>query len=158
MTRGRLRHRLRQLIARSRKTNRPRTAYSQPGDNVQVEYAPRANGQADPGEVVWTWVPYEEDATEGKDRPVLILGRRSGSLVGLMLTSRDHDHDAEQEARSGRRWMDVGTGAWDRQRRPSEVRLDRLIEVDPRRVRREGAALNQQVFEAVVAASRSYYG
>jgi PemK-like, MazF-like toxin of type II toxin-antitoxin system len=157
MSRGRLRHRLRQFIARSRKPNRGRTTYSQSGDHVQIEYAPRPNGQADPGEVVWTWVPYEEDATQGKDRPVLILGRRHGRLVGLMLTSKDHDHDIEQ-ARSSRRWMDVGTGTWDRQRRPSEVRLDRLIEVDATRVRREGAALDQRVFESVVEASRAYYG
>ncbi len=158
MSRGRLRHRLRQFLSRSRKPNRGGTSYSQPGDNVQIEYSPRANGQADPGEVVWTWVPYEEDATQGKDRPVLILGRRDGRLVGLMLTSKDHDHDAGQNSHPRRRWMDVGTGAWDRQRRPSEVRLDRLIEVDASRVRREGAALNRRVFEAVVAASRAYYG
>jgi hypothetical protein len=42
-----------------------------------------------------------------------------------MLTSKDHDRDAAAEARAGRQWMDVGTGGWDRERRPSEVRLDR---------------------------------
>ena len=30
-----------------------------------------------------------------------------------MLTSKDHDRDAEDEARYGRYWMDVGTGDWD---------------------------------------------
>ena len=28
----------------------------------------------EPGEVVWTWVPYEEDPTRGKDRPVPVIG------------------------------------------------------------------------------------
>ena len=50
-----------------------------------------------------------------------------------MLTSKDHDRDAADEARWGRHWMDVGTGGWDRQRRPSEVRLDRLIRARARR-------------------------
>src|SRR6476469_6178015 len=36
-------------------------------------YAPEADGEPDPGEVVWAWVPYEEDASQGKDRPVLLL-------------------------------------------------------------------------------------
>ena len=62
---------------------------------------------------------------------MLIVGRTGSALVGLMLTSKDHDRDHEQEARAGRHWMDVGTGGWDRQRRPSEVRLDRLLTIDP---------------------------
>jgi hypothetical protein len=37
--------------------------------------------------------------------------------------------------------MDIGTGAWDSQRRPSEVRLNRLLRIEPAGVRREGAAL-----------------
>jgi PemK-like, MazF-like toxin of type II toxin-antitoxin system len=101
--------------------------------------------------VVWTWVPYEEDASRGKDRPVLIVGRSGDQLVGLMLTSKDHDRDAEQEARWGRRWLDVGVGEWDRLRRPSEVRLDRLLTIDPRSVRREGAALDRTTFETVIS-------
>ena len=108
-------------------------------------------GSPDPGEVVWTWVPYEEDPSQGKDRPVLIVGRTGDRLVGLMLTSKDHDRDLEQEARAGRHWMDVGTGAWDRLRRPSEVRLDRLLAIDAAAVRREGAALDPTTFQRVIA-------
>ena len=51
--------------------------------------------------------------------------------------------------------MDVGTGGWDSQGRPSEVRLDRTIHLDPAGVRREGAALDRAVFDAVVAAVRA---
>jgi hypothetical protein len=53
--------------------------------------------------------------------------------------------------------MDVGSGAWDRERRPSEVRLDRLIEVDPAAVRREGAALDRAVFLDVIKAARRFH-
>jgi hypothetical protein len=53
--------------------------------------------------------------------------------------------------------MDVGTGGWDRQGRPSEVRLDRLLDIDARRVRREGAALDRATFERVIAAARSHH-
>jgi len=122
----------------------------------RFRYAPRADGAPDPGEVVWAWVPYEEDPAQGKDRPVLVLGRQDGRLLALPLTSKDHDRDADQEAREGRHWMDVGSGAWDRQGRPSEVRLDRLLRLDPATVRREGAALDRRRFDDVVAAAGPY--
>ena len=121
-------------------------------------YAPEIDGEPDPGEVVWAWVPYEDDPTQGKDRPVLLLdtaGPDEGDgWVGLMLSSQDHDRDAEDEARHGRHWMDVGTGAWDSQGRPSEVRLDRLIHLGRDAIRREGAALDETVFRSVVEARR----
>jgi PemK-like, MazF-like toxin of type II toxin-antitoxin system len=119
-------------------------------------YAPEQNGQPDPGEVVWAWVPYEDDPSQGKDRPVLVLARKGTRLQGLMLTSKDHDRDEADEARYGRYWMDVGTGGWDRERRPSEVRLDRLLTLDEAEVRREGAALDRAMFDAVVKAAAAY--
>ncbi|MGB0099274.1 MAG: type II toxin-antitoxin system PemK/MazF family toxin [Nocardioides sp.] len=123
----------------------------------RVSYSPNRDGRPDPGEVVWGWVPYEEDPSQGKDRPVLLVGRAGADLLGLMLTSQDHDRDAAQEARYGRHWMDVGTGAWDRERRPSEVRLDRLLTLPESAVRREGAALDRAVFDRVVAAARRFH-
>jgi hypothetical protein len=123
-----------------------------PGDftgTVVPRYEPHPDGLADPGEVVWAWVPYEDDHNRGKDRPVLIIGRDSGYLLGLMLTSKDHDRDIAAEVAQGRHWLDVGAGAWDSQRRPSEVRLDRVLRLRPEAVRREGAALSRQVFEQV---------
>jgi hypothetical protein len=108
--------------------------------------------------VVWAWVPYDEDDGRGKDRPVLVIGRRGELLLGLMLSSQDHDRDADDEARFGRRWTDIGTGAWDRRGRPSEVRLDRLLELDPGSVRREGAALDRVRFDRVVAEARAVQG
>ena len=122
----------------------------------RVRYAPHPDGRPDPGEVVWAWVPYEEDPTQGKDRPVLVIGEDGGRLLALALTSKDHDRDAEQERRAGRVWMDVGAGPWDAQRRPSEVRLNRLLRLDAASVRREGAALPRDVFDAVVRAAAPY--
>ena len=138
---------LRRLLRR-----RPRATAA----TTAVSYAPRADGRPDPGEVVWGWVPYEDDPRQGKDRPVLLIGRDGDRLLGLMLTSKDHDRDAAQEARHGRHWMDVGTGGWDRRRRPSEVRLDRLIELSATAVRRGGAALERGIFECVVAEARRF--
>jgi hypothetical protein len=123
---------------------------------AHIEYRPRPDGKPDPGEVVWTWVPFEDDPSQGKDRPVLLIGSDGPMLLALMLTSKDHHRDAEQEALHGRHWMDVGTGPWDHEGRPSEVRLDRLLLVDPARVRREGAALPEGVFDRIVAATLPY--
>jgi hypothetical protein len=126
-----------------------------------TSYEPEADGEPDPGEVVWAWVPYEEDASQGKDRPVLLIGRKLVDLAelwaGLMLTSKDHDRDAEQEARHGRFWMDVGTGDWDAEHRPSEVRLDRLIVLRTDAIRREGSALARDVFDRVLAEARRHH-
>ena len=129
-----------------------------PGDfkgTPRITYSPAPGEEADPGEVVWTWVPYEEDHRDGKDRPVLIIGRDHEWLLGLLLTSKEHDRDAAQEARYGRLWMDIGTGEWDPQRRPSEVRINRILRIDPDGVRRIGAVLDHEVFEAVAAAVRA---
>ena len=132
-----------------------------PGDfegTVHVEYTPHPDdGVADPGEVVWTWVPFEEDHTQGKDRPVLVVGREGDWLVGLPLTSKDHDRDEQQERRSGREWVDIGSGDWDGRGRPSEVRVNRLVRVDPDGVRREGAVLPRDRYDEVVAAARALH-
>ena len=133
-----------------------RTAY--PGDATTLPdttYSPAPDGNPDPGEIVWTWVPYEEDHSQGKDRPVLVIGRDGGWLVALPLTSKDHDVDEQQERRSGREWVDIGTGRWDPRGRPSEVRVNRLVRVDPAEVRREGAVLPRDRYERVIAAARS---
>ncbi|MFZ1412638.1 MAG: type II toxin-antitoxin system PemK/MazF family toxin [Micropruina sp.] len=128
-----------------------------PGDFLgepTLEYAPHEGRLPDPGEVVWTWVPYEEDHTRGKDRPVLIIGRDGRWLLGLGLTSQDHDRDAAQEAEEGRFWVDIGS--WDDSGRVSEVRVNRILRVDPDRVRRVAAHLDRQRFDRVAAGVRRY--
>lgn len=133
------------------------TSAAYPGDFQGVStarYAPQPDGEPDPGEVVWTWVPYEEDHTRGKDRPVLLIGHNGDYLLGLMLTSKDHDQD-----RSGAGdYVDLGTGSWDRQGRPSEANLGRILQVSPDSIRREGAILDRARFELVSAALRRRHG
>lgn len=122
-----------------------------PGDftgRVNAVYAPKPDGAPDPGEIVWTWVPYEEDHTQGKDRPVLLVGRDGDQLLALMLTSRNHADTHHHDAG----YVDIGSGPWDRQGRPSEVKVDRIIRVDPQGVRREGAVLGRAAFDRVVGA------
>lgn len=112
------------------------------------EYSPRRDGDPDPGEVVWTWVPFEEDPAQGKDRPVVVIGRDADDhevLVALMLSSKDHDGDRD--------WLSVGTGGWDPDHRESWVRLDRPLAVTESGVRREGAVLPKDRFLAVVEAA-----
>ena len=103
-------------------------------------------------------MPFEEDDGRGKDRPVLVVGRDGDALLALMLSSKDHDLDAADEARHGRHWIDVGTGPWDRQCRPSEVRVDRVLRIDPAEVRREGATLSRERFAEVAAEVRRVRG
>ncbi len=124
---------------------------------MTTSYEPEQNGDPDPGEVVWAWVPFEDDPDRGKDRPVLVIGRDGSELICLQLTSKDHDRDAEDEARYGRYWMDVGSGDWDREGRPSEVRLDRLLRMSESAVRREGAALPEATFDEVVTAADKHH-
>jgi hypothetical protein len=116
-----------------------------------LEYAPDLDGRADPGEIVWTWVPYEDDATRGKDRPVLVVGRDGSMLLGLMLSSQS-DHDGEPG------WHALGTGSWDHERRPSWVRLDRVLDVPEDDIRREGAVLDRARFDRVAAILRAEHG
>lgn len=132
-------------------------------DAIRQATAPEAthagvvgDGRADPGEVVWAWVPFQEDPTRGKDRPVVVVAVAGDEVLALPMTSKDHDRDASQETREGRFWMDVGTGAWDRQGRPSEVRLDRVVRLRQADVRREGDRLDPGLFEAVCKAARGY--
>jgi hypothetical protein len=129
-----------------------------PGDFTGAppwEYEPRGDGLPDPGEVVWAWVPYEEDHARGKDRPALVIGRDGPWLLAMPMTSKDHDRDAAQEAAAGRYWVDVGSGPWDSSQRESEARVDRVVRLDPAGVRREGAALPRDRFDEVIRARAS---
>ena len=142
-------------------TSRAPLSPAPPGDfrgHPRIEYDPHPDGLPDPGEIVWTWVPFEETPEQGKDRPVLLIGRDGDRLLGLMLTSKDHDRDPAREARHGRSWYDIGTGAWDASRRPSEVRLDRVLRVDPAAVRREGAVLDARTFAEIADRVRQVRG
>jgi hypothetical protein len=116
----------------------------------KVVYSPDLDGRADPGEIVWTWVVYEDDPSKGKDRPVLVVGRDRSTLLGLMLSSQ------EQHA-GDRNWVSIGTGSWDYDSRASWVRLDRVLDVPEEGIRREGAILGRETFEDVAMRLRAEY-
>jgi hypothetical protein len=131
---------------------RPVTSHSVPTAQRarKLVYAPDLDGRADPGEIVWTWVVYEDDPSRGKDRPVLVVGRDRRTLLGLMLSSQDrHQNDPE--------WIGIGSGSWDYQGRPSWARLDRVLDVPEEGIRREGAILEREVFDVVAARLRAEY-
>ncbi|WP_239161751.1 type II toxin-antitoxin system PemK/MazF family toxin [Acrocarpospora phusangensis] len=116
---------------------------------ASLEYSPDLDGMADPGEIVWAWVPYEEDPRRGKDRPLLVVGRHGRRLLGMMLSSKGGGGDE---------WLPLGAGTWDREVRPSYLRLDRVFELDEDDIRREGAVLDKERFVRVAAVLMRTHG
>lgn len=118
---------------------------------VRMSYSPETDGEPDPGEIVWTWVPYEEHDGRGKDRPVLVVAAEpDGTYLAVQLTSKHHDGEGD--------FVPVGSGAWDGEHRPSWVNLDRVIRVHEHGMRREASALPHEPFERVADRLRQRYG
>ncbi|MDQ0792430.1 type II toxin-antitoxin system PemK/MazF family toxin [Streptomyces sp. B1I3] len=118
---------------------------------VHTSYAPDRDGAPDPGEIVWTWVPFEENDGRGKDRPVLVVAREApGTLLAVQLSSKQHDRDHE--------WVALGAGPWDSSGRPSWVDLDRVLRVCEDGMRREACALDRGRFDLVAGRLRERYG
>jgi mRNA-degrading endonuclease toxin of MazEF toxin-antitoxin module len=94
-------------------------------------------------------VAYEDDPAQGKDRPVVVIGRDGALVAAVALTSK-----------RGRRGdtIEVGRGQWDIGGRTSYAKLDRILSVDPAEMRREGAILDRERFDRIVAALRRRHG
>ena len=124
-----------------------------PGDfrgRAAVRYAPAPNGLPEPGEIVWTWVPFEERDGRGKDRPVLVVAAEpGGTFLAVQLTSKPHE---------GADFVAVGSGSWDSSGRPSWVNIDRVFRVHAGGMRRETAGLPKAGYAAVEARLRQRYG
>jgi PemK-like, MazF-like toxin of type II toxin-antitoxin system len=120
----------------------------EPGSTL--DYSPDLDGLADPGEIVWAWVPYEEDPRRGKDRPLLVVGRHGRRLLAMMLSSKGDDDSPD--------WLALGSGGWDRENRRSYLRLDRVFALDEDDIRREGAVLDAERFAGVAAALIRLHG
>ena len=130
----------------------PRGARAAPAPTA-ISYAPQPDGDPDPGEVVWAWIPYEEDPTTGKDRPALVIGWSGDRLATVPLSSKDHSDRVDAGE-----WIAVGSGPWDASGRPSFADAARLVPLDPASVRREGAALPRARFDEVVARVCALHG
>lgn len=119
--------------------------------SVRISYAPSRNGDPDAGEVIWTWVPYEEGDGRGKDRPVLVIGRQSKERVyAVRMTSKAHEGDRD--------YIPIGAGAWDSQGRPSWVDIEQLYSVHVEGTRREAATLDRERYIVVAKALIARYG
>jgi hypothetical protein len=78
------------------------------------------------------------------------VGRERSVLLGLMVSSQER-HAADPD------WVGIGSGEWDYQGRPSWVRLDRVLDVPEEGIRREGAILARETFDAVATRLRAEY-
>ncbi|MCT9009258.1 type II toxin-antitoxin system PemK/MazF family toxin [Streptomyces sp. NPDC054766] len=117
---------------------------------VKTEYSPAHDGDPDPGEIVWTWVPFEENDGRGKDRPVLVVAREAaGTLLAVQLSSKEHNDDRE--------WVAIGSGPWDKSGRASWVNVDRVLRVHDQGMRREACALDRGRFNLVVNRLKELY-
>lgn len=131
---------------------RPSDAVPVAAADVVITFAPERDGDPDPGEVVWTWIPYEDDPNQGKDRPVVVIGVAGPDLVVVPMSSQDHDGRRDEAE-----WVEVGRGQWDRDGRVSYADLSRLLRVAPGVVRREGAVLERDDFDRIVHAAREWH-
>ncbi|AKN74109.1 growth inhibitor PemK [Streptomyces sp. PBH53] len=124
---------------------------------VRTEYSPAHDGDPDPGEIVWTWVPFEENDGRGKDRPVLVVAREAaGTFLAVQLTSKRHDRAAGDAAKP--RWVAIGSGPWDRSGRDSWVDVDRVLRLHEEGMRREACALDRMRFDLVRRRLHERYG
>lgn len=117
---------------------------------VRLAYTPSRDGDPDPGEIVWTWVPFEERDGRGKDRPVAIVAASGGDFLAVQLTSRPHDGDRD--------FVALGGGGWDAAGRPSWARIDRVFRVRTGGMRREAASLDVGPYGRLAAALGERYG
>lgn len=120
-------------------------------DELTITYAPEPDGEPDAGEIVWTWVPYDENDGRGKDRPVLVIARQSDDRVyAIRLTSHAHDGSPD--------YLSIGSGDWDSRGRPSWIDLSAVYSVHERGMRREASALDRRRFATVADALVRRYG
>lgn len=119
-------------------------------DGPVFDYEPDLDGDADPGEVVWTWIPYEEDASQGKDRPAVVIGRDGSDVFVVPLSSKSHEERPDHGE-----WIELGSGNWDDDDRVSYADVGRVLRVPADSIRREGAILEESRFIAVRDAAQS---
>lgn len=118
---------------------------------VTVSYSPSLDGAPDAGEIIWTWVPYEENDGRGKDRPVLVIGSVDAErFYAVRLTSKAHDGQRD--------YLSIGSGPWDSKGRESWVDIDQLYTVHLAGMRREAAILDKARFLVVAKALKDRWG
>lgn len=115
---------------------------------MRPSYAPSLDGEPDPGEVIWTWVPYVENDGRGKDRPVLIIARLdAGAWAACYLSTKQH-----------RDFVSVGSGPWDSQGRESFLSPERVLRVTGDGMRRESMGMDRVHYDRAVQAVKRWHG
>lgn len=116
--------------------------------NRSIFYAPDMDGHADSGEVVWVWTPTDGTDSPPRERAVLVIGRTSNSVLALLISPNPtHDHDP--------RWTSIGTGEWDEAGRPCWIRVDRVLEIQEKYLRRQGVLFPKRRFERIATRLRT---
>lgn len=119
--------------------------------DLLITYAPDRDGDPDAGEIVWTWVPYDENDGRGKDRPVLVIARQDADRVyAVRLTSVAH--------RGDRDFLPIGSGEWDSRDRESWVDIEQVYSIHSEGMRREAAVLDRKRFSRVAQALHQRHG
>ncbi|KAA9087028.1 type II toxin-antitoxin system PemK/MazF family toxin [Microbacterium radiodurans] len=122
-----------------------------PAGGLSLAYRPRPDVLPDPGEVVWARVPYAEDPSQGKDRPLLVLARADAeSSWAMKLTSRPHAGHRDH--------LPLGAGEWDREGRPSWLDVDQIYLVPAGAIRRTAGAVDRSVYLRVAGQLAQRYG
>lgn len=116
-----------------------------------IFYAPNMDGQVDPGEVVWFWVPDERAEAKLAERALVVVGRHGNLVMGL-ITSPNPMHALSEK------WIDIGAGPWDDAGRKSWLRLDKIIKVPETAIRRQGAVIPLRRFHLIANRLRTDYG
>ena len=111
-----------------------------------IFYAPDMDGQAEPGEVVWFYVP----ATPLRERSMLVVGRDRQDVLGLLISSND-DH-ADDDA-----WLPIGSGEWKTTGEPCWVRLDKTLAIPETDLRRRGALFPPRRFDRIADHLRKHF-
>jgi hypothetical protein len=111
-----------------------------------MSYRPRhPDGHPDPGEIVWARVPFEDDPTQSKIRPVVIIGRaKNGNLVAVQSTSKSHRPGSIPVA-----WSND---------KISYIRPERLIQIDANNYQKEGSYIKRPKFQEIVDLVSSRHG
>lgn len=116
-----------------------------------IFYAPDMDGQADPGEVVWIWVPADGPGNPPRERSMVVVGRTRNTILGLLI-SCNPEHRVDDD------WIDIGAGGWDERGRQSWVRLDRILEVSELGIRRQGTVIPRGRFERIAGRLSNDFG
>lgn len=112
-------------------------------------YAPAMDGQPEPGEVITLYADLTGNGPA--EHSALVVGHRRAFLLCLVI-SPDPAHANDDN------WLAIGAGDWDHTGNPGWIRLDQVLGLSIRDIRRHGAVFTRQQFHRVASRLRHNYG